>query len=221
MKKKKRNRSNPSERTAGLSYRPLPESESISMQEEIKRDFREEFGQNDPILLTSCKEKMSEVLIEFASPFLEKYGSGIGMSKKIIALSIVGWNMAIVPPNEKRALIANVLRTLPASQRINAESLLRVMEERKKKYFMGINRYIIDFKFKETADSFNVFVVSTPTKEQMDEIRKNGEDLTSLNLEKKEYRGTNANVDNKSVGLRSSIISLLLSKLKKYLTRSK
>lgn len=215
MKKKNRNRPHHSKGTPGSTYRPLTESESNSMQEDIKRDFRESkvFGQNDPILVNNLEEKMSEVLIDFARPFLDKYGSEIGMIEKIISLSIVGWNLAIVPPSEKRVLIADALRTIPTSQRQTAEDVLKLMEERKRKYFNGINRYIVNYKFKECADSFNIVVASTPSKDQMVEIRKNSGKLTSVNLVEKKHTGTNP-YDFKPAILESSILRLMLSKLK-------
>jgi hypothetical protein len=176
MKKKKRKRSRNPQTRAAPSFQQPADARSSSLREDLRRDLRNSklFGPKEPILLESPgKEKMSEVLMEFARPYLDKYGNDPAANKKIVALAVVAWNMAIIPLSEKPAMIEKLMRVFPASQRSTAGRLLRDMEDRKRKLFNGIKRYIVHYKVKESADSINIYVASTPTQDQMAEIRKN------------------------------------------------
>jgi len=200
MKKKKRKHSHNSQQRTTSSFQPLTDSESSSSRENIRRDFGKSrvFGVKGPILLEiPGKEKMSEVLMNFARPYLDKYGTGTGASERIIALAVVAWNMAIIPQSEKRAMVEKVLRVFPASQRSTAESLLCLMEDRKRKHFNEIKRYIVNYKVKDSPDSINVFVASTPSPDQMAEIRKNSGKLVSTNPESIDVAKTEICIDGK------------------------
>jgi hypothetical protein len=199
-KKKKRNRSHHSHSKPSSTYQPLTDSEAQVLREDIKSDFRKSkaFGNKEPLLVeVPGKEKMSEVLIDFARPFLDKYGKETGTSEKILAMAVVGWNIALVPARKKRALIAGVLSTLPASQRSTAEALLGMMEERKRSHFNEIKRYIVNYKVRDSVDSINVYVASTPSPDQMAEIRKNSDKLIPENSEAEKSGGTKAQGNDK------------------------
>jgi len=234
-KTKKRKHHHHSGATRTSTFRPLQESEARSLRQEIVSDFQKSkvFGTAGPILLDSKTEKMSEILIDFARPYLDKYSKEIGTSEKVLTLAVVGWNLALFPPHEKHSMVKSVLHKIPAEHREVVESVIWRMEERKRKYFNNIKRFIMNIKVSEDDDSLNVFVASTPTSEQMEELKKNnknqpesdGQDKTEksyyhkVSVKTVDVSGTAQTQENASIMNRKGMCHVLFSRLKQLITK--
>jgi len=207
-KKKHKRRHRHAQGTAP-SFQPLTGAEYTEMRESVINDFKKTrmFGRKEPLLVENRGgEKMSEVLVKFARPWLDEYGADDQDTRNIITLAVCGWNLALVPPGEQGAMVRKALRVFPASDRPIAEKLLAAMVERKQRHFKGIRRLIVNYKAEIIDEDISLFVASTPTAEQAAQI----EDSFADHRENgSEGAGQQKHLDARSPG----VVGRLLSKL--------
>jgi hypothetical protein len=108
-------------------------------------------------------EKMSEILIEFVKPFLDKANSH-QRREALFSVAIVSWNLAIVPENERQKMLKMMSKKLRNKQdpefAKDTQSLIEEFIERKLTFFADNNRFITGFELDDRSDSFYISVSS-------------------------------------------------------------
>ena len=104
--------------------------------------------------------KMSEVLKEFAEPYLhiaettEEY-------RKMLAIATVAWNTTLFPEEKRASAVDEVLRGMPRGLRRDAKEIIQELMERKERLFPQYRRMIMDFEVTDSDDDWHVTVIST------------------------------------------------------------
>ena len=96
-------------------------------------------------------EKMSEVLLEFAEPYL---GEDPDRKKlqSVLQVAIVAWNAAILPRSQGQDLIREMATEFPQELKAPFMALVDDMVSRKRIHFAGNSRFILSLDFTMTAD---------------------------------------------------------------------
>ncbi len=134
----------------------------------LQENIAERAAMGQKVLLDfSPREKMSAILIEYASPLMHATGDDASGKKKALLIAMAIWNIALSPEDEQLECIEQLVKAfqrpstpdeaVQAYRRI-AMSLLR----RKKEHFSDSKRLILDLNFVEITDGFHVNVVSAP-----------------------------------------------------------
>jgi hypothetical protein len=89
--------------------------------------------------------KMSKVLEDFVKPYMESSPTEESL-RKLLAVGIVAWNAALLPPTEREELLRETEETLPAELRNDFRVVLEPMIERKLAYFADNRRGILNFE---------------------------------------------------------------------------
>ena len=132
------------------------------------------FGKNLPegAIITDSpqKEKMSEVLFEFAKPLTDACEDDEAFYIAI-QISVLTWNLSFFPLKERKELIDEFInKCMKDNVKGNREikttrELLSKMLERKEKNFPNIKRMILDFQISYTNGKPYLNVLSSPTNE--------------------------------------------------------
>ena len=128
------------------------------------------FGKNLPegAIITDShqKEKMSEVLIEFAKPLTDECEDDEAFYLAI-QISVLTWNLSFFPLKERKKLIDEFINKCVNDNREikTTREILSKMLERKEKNFPDIKRMIIDFQISYTNGKPYLNVMSSPTNE--------------------------------------------------------
>ena len=110
------------------------------------------------------KEKMSEVLKEFAKPYLDLVEGSFEMENKVIAMAVLAWNFTLLPRKEQKAALEDLISSLSLEDEEAEEDgrqILKGMIKRKKRYFRANKRFIISYDMSETKEGFYLSVAST------------------------------------------------------------
>lgn len=111
-------------------------------------------------------EKMSEVLIEFVKPFLDK-ATTYQRRQALFSLAIASWNMAIVPEKERPKILKDMLKKLDKNKDPEFTNDTRILVEqfieRKLTFFADYNRLITDFEISERPGFVDISVASVAT----------------------------------------------------------
>jgi len=106
---------------------------------------------------------MSEVLLEFAEPLLEDSDDDESFRGKI-AMAVLCWNLAILPPNEGEAELDSFVDELGGRvtfRHSGVHEALQMFIERKKALFAHDNRLIINYEIVEEKTGPRLLVMST------------------------------------------------------------
>lgn len=110
-------------------------------------------------------EKMSDVIIKFAAPWLDEVPDDDSV-RPIIELALMAWNFAIIKEHEGEPAVDRILRetaTLGTSDATREEfkAFLEKFFQRKRELFPDNQRMILDYELTESSDNFHLNVVST------------------------------------------------------------
>jgi hypothetical protein len=110
-------------------------------------------------------EKMSEVIMEFASPMLEK-STDDEMSRNIISFAILAWNLALHKERGNDAAYQELHDMALSSYtdetgRQQFHHFLAMLLQRKREFFSDYKRFILDYELSFTRDNMHLDVVST------------------------------------------------------------
>jgi hypothetical protein len=116
------------------------------------------------------KEKMSDIIIEFAQPLLDA-ATGPEMQKKAISVAIIAWNLALVPEESQLDQIHKIMKTVNPSNNSDHSldegiEIFKNLIARKKSFFPEVHRMIIDYELIETPKGFHLNVVSNILKSE-------------------------------------------------------
>jgi hypothetical protein len=104
---------------------------------------------------------MSEVIIDFIEPYLE-YADTYESHKKLITLALVAWNAALLPKDEQKAMLEEVVGSLKLSTS-DTEGMINIIEEmieRMNTYFADYTRTILDYQLSYAEEGFHLSVAS-------------------------------------------------------------
>ena len=124
------------------------------------------FGKNLPegAIITDSpqKEKMSEVLFEFAKPLTDVCEDDEAFYLAI-QISAIAWNSSFFPLKERNKLIDELInKCRNEKERKTAKEILSKMLERKEKNFPNIKIMILDFKISCSDEENHLTVISSP-----------------------------------------------------------
>lgn len=110
-------------------------------------------------------EKMSEVLLDFAEPLLaELEDEDYKSMGKAISFAMAIWNSSLLPENEQKKGLEDILEIVgedDPEMRNVGEYIVRMLLDRKKKYFPNNKRFIIDYEFGMKNGQSRLNVAST------------------------------------------------------------
>jgi len=110
--------------------------------------------------------KMSEVILDFAKPFLDKCEDEES-ERKAIGLAIIIWNMSLFSKKDQDREIEKLCSDLSPTDDANDFAALmdhvNVLLERKKKYYPGNKRAIINYQTSGSGKNRRLDVASTIT----------------------------------------------------------
>jgi len=108
--------------------------------------------------------KMSEVILDFAKPFLDKCEDEES-EKKAIGLAILIWNVSLFPKKKRDQEIENLCSGLSSSEDANDFAALmnyvNILLERKKVYYPDNKRAIINYQMSGSGKNRRLDVAST------------------------------------------------------------
>lgn len=116
--------------------------------------------------------KMSEVLEDFAAPYLEHTKSG-NEQMQLLGIAIIAWNLALMPAKrrkkEKNAFLTIMCEDLDSQLseeartefRRDTSEILDDLIERKLTWFKNNKRHILDYEVQETRGHLHISVMST------------------------------------------------------------
>ena len=125
------------------------------------------FGQNLPegavIADIPQKEKMSEVLLEFAKPLTDECEDDKALYNAL-QLSSIAWNASFFPPKKRNKLIDESLNEHISDKngREMVKEILLKMLSRKEKDFPNIKRMIMDLQVSYKDRQQHLDVISSP-----------------------------------------------------------
>jgi hypothetical protein len=138
----------------------LRPAEEILLERVSKSEFLED---TELVISPSGHEKMSEVLIDFASPLIEVF-PGREDAHLTFSLATLAWNASLLPKRERKRLVGEIASELFPSDREGSEttkSFVNWMIKRKEQYFRDNKRFILDFQISGSGDDVRLSVVSS------------------------------------------------------------
>ncbi|MGH7457043.1 MAG: hypothetical protein ACRENG_37180 [bacterium] len=110
-------------------------------------------------------EKMSEVIMEFARPMLDK-STDDEITQNIISFAILAWNLALHKEQDTDEAYQKLHDMALSSytdeiRRKQFHDFLDMLLQRKREYFADYKRFILDYELSFTRDSMHFDVVST------------------------------------------------------------
>ena len=112
------------------------------------------------------KEKMSEILLEFAEPLTDACEGGRAFYNAL-QFSIIAWNSSFFSLKERNKLIDGDINKYidNNNDREITKEILSMMLERKKKNFSHIKMFIVDFQIAYEEGQRHLTVMSAPINE--------------------------------------------------------
>lgn len=112
--------------------------------------------------------KMSEILIEFAQPYVDGADS-FADKKKAFGLATVAWNLALLDEEDRASHTGEFLEAMGGTGKKDVmdgarEILRNILDDlirRKAQLFPEIKRFIFDWELLETPEGFHLNVAST------------------------------------------------------------
>jgi hypothetical protein len=133
------------------------------------REHLKDIGEAEPILIRDPQglRKMSEILLEFAEPFLNQVYS-FEHQEKVIMLAALAWNLSLLGPLSRMLELRKIKKTLKPSDDPEFDQdfqfILQKLISRKKENYDDIKRLITDWQFVQTRQGSHLNVVSTVLK---------------------------------------------------------
>ena len=107
-------------------------------------------------------EKMSEVLLDFAQPYLD-LAHDDEAKRKAIGLAALSWNVALMPPEKHEAEIEKIVGDFPEAAE-DMRAVMREMIQRKLILFPALNRTVLSYEVADLGGGqMHLSVMSTPS----------------------------------------------------------
>lgn len=109
-------------------------------------------------------EKMSEVLEDFVEPYRDLADTDDAL-RKLLSLALVAWNAALLPEDQRRAMIDEMveagLSRGTEADRAQAREIIEMLVRRKEEHFAANRRAIVSFELTDRGDDYHLSVAST------------------------------------------------------------
>jgi len=111
------------------------------------------------------ESKMSAVIVQLAEPLLKEHGKTAERAETIIALTVVGWNKSMFPPDKQR-IIGKELIDFFVPKDGSAEAIgvavqiMDIVAEQREKLFPDLRRIIVDYELDISGGSLTLNVSS-------------------------------------------------------------
>ena len=144
------------------------EFEERSINQLIQKVQKSDFAQNLAGIVTIPKglPKMSEVLESFVEPYLVLVTTH-SQRDNLFHIAVIAWNLALMPEKKRQPKLEEILGELAERgyQTVGQGSgkIMDALIARKLKLFSDNRRYIIEFHFVDTPDSYHLSVAATLT----------------------------------------------------------
>lgn len=131
----------------------------------LERIKKSEFFEGKKVVASESKEKMSEIIMDFAEPMLSNLNDN-ETKKKAINVAILVWNAFVLPKKERDQTIKKLIFTLSLSDSKRdlaiSKTIINALMQRRKKYFSYNKRIIIDYQFSRKGEDLRLDVASMP-----------------------------------------------------------
>ena len=119
------------------------------------------------VVVFGGEPKMSEVILDLADPLLDGDVSNPKEVDMIIQLTIAAWNKAMFPADKHDAMEKQIIDTLvpPDGDATLVGAIVQAMdtvEERRKKLFPDLRRFIVDYDLQVSDGRVALNIVSSP-----------------------------------------------------------
>ncbi len=112
------------------------------------------------VVQPSGETKMSEVLLEFVEPYSQYWKTKEELNK-LLGVTVIAWNAALLPGNERKEIIENAVKVAPPEIRQDMKAIVEEMIQRKETHFAHNKRMIMNYKVTMTKEGPHVTVLST------------------------------------------------------------
>ena len=117
-------------------------------------------GIEHKLVRDSSLEKMSEILLEYAKPFMDTIELDNKKEyEKAVILAMTLWNCSIMEEDPKNRKAAKEMLK-PLMRDAESKSVMNYMLERKRQMYPNNKRMIMNYELTETPDGFNLSVAS-------------------------------------------------------------
>jgi hypothetical protein len=131
------------------------------------------FDPNDRVLtIKNSKEKMSDILMEFAEPLLKDCDNDQEI-EKAISMAVVSWNVALMPKTEQVDARKKILDTLDPGDSAGRQAVMEIVDYliyRKQTVYASNQRLIVNYKISKPDGEIRLIVASTPSAEMVDRL---------------------------------------------------
>ena len=120
-------------------------------------------GIKNKLIRDSSLERMSDILVEYAKPFMDTIDCGNREEyEKALMLSIMLWNCSIIgEKHNDHKMVKKMLK--PIMPDADSKMVMSYMLERKRQMYPNNKRMIINYELTDTPDGLHLSVASTVT----------------------------------------------------------
>lgn len=132
----------------------------IKLMERLKKT--EEFSDTKFLAEPPGQVKMSEIIMDFVGPMLERTSSRLE-KENMILMAITAWNMCLLPKKEQKKVLANFKSEKDMDEEgMNIiKEMVELMSAYRKEFYPDVSRFILDYEFTESRDDMHLNVVSS------------------------------------------------------------
>ena len=130
-------------------------------------------GEKSPLYFRDLKgvRKMSEVILDFAQPLLDKADGTLEGQKKALTVAIIAWNIALMGDIDEQLEKLDEHMGSEDQQFLDDMSLIASsLVQRKLDFYSDIKRMVMDYDLVDTGDGFHLNVVSSSMKDDRDAV---------------------------------------------------
>lgn len=144
-------------RKAAEKQKTKPSAATDGLQKKIARN---EFFHNMTLVDPSPTDvKMSGVMLDFLAPYMHTAKTQEAF-EKLIALGLVGWNLAMEEQAVQQEGIDKFAETLDAEGAEDFRAIIAELIERKQRHFAQYTRKIVEYHLSERTDGLHLSVAS-------------------------------------------------------------
>ena len=133
----------------------------------MKHKLDEQFGTEGEVIRDSTIDKMSDILLAYAAPFLDTIETASKAEyEKAIMISMTLWNCAIIQNGgaKESKKIEKMLKSLMPDA--ESRNVMKYMLERKQQMYPDNKRMMMNYELTEISDGFHLSVASTMPEEK-------------------------------------------------------
>jgi hypothetical protein len=133
----------------------------------------EEYGEKSPLYFRDLNgvRKMSEIILDFAQPLLDKTDGSLEGQKKALSVATIAWNIALMDDiDEQLEKLEDHMRSEDDQFLEDMSVILSSLVQRKLDFYSDVKRMVMDYDIVDTGEGFHLNVVSSLMKDDKDGI---------------------------------------------------